>query len=39
MSTTGTERQKNGKKLLQLTELKTEGSVLETQFETFWGSL
>jgi len=38
MNTTATPRQK-AKKLLQLTELKSESSALEVQFDSFWRSL
>ncbi len=38
MNTTATPRQK-ANKLLQLTELKSESSALEAQFDSFWRSL
>lgn len=39
MNTTEATRAKNGKKLLQLTELKSESATLEEQFDSFWRSL
>lgn len=39
MSTAEAQRVENGNKLLQFSELKTESSNLEVQFDSFWRSL
>lgn len=39
MNTVDARRTNNGKKLMQLSELKTESAALEEQFNSFWRSL
>lgn len=39
MSTAEAQRANNSRKILQLSELRTESAVLENQFNSFWRSL
>lgn len=39
MNTTDVARAKSDKKLLQLTELKSESFAVQTQYDSFWRSL
>jgi len=39
MTMAETHRAESGRKLLQLSELKTESAALESQFNSFWRSL